>query len=194
MANPNAPFGLRPLRHYFGGTMRTNSYKIADQYGTSLFLGDPVTCVGTDTNIGLAAAGTGNKITGVFAGCEYLNNLGDTIWSEYWVGGTVTDTRQVVRAAVYDDPFIVYEVMFDTLAAADVRALANLVAGAGVTTTRLSGWTAVHPPGAGENQIKILKLSGGTLQGGIINAYGAFAVAEILIGQHELASGIAVGL
>lgn len=191
MANPNAPFGLRPLRHLFGGVVRPNEYTIADQYGTALYIGDPVVAVGTGRNIGIATAGTSSKITGVFNGCRYVNSLGDTIWSEVWPAAQVTNTQYPVIAEVFDDPFILYEVMFDTLAAADVRAFANLVSGAGVAATRLSGWTAAHPPAGGENQLKIYRLSAGANPGGIPNAYGAFAVAEVLLAQHELAGNMA---
>lgn len=187
VANPNAPFGLRVVRHRSGGTVRLSEYAIADQYGTNLFLGDPVLVTGTGTNIGIAAAGTSNKITGVFAGCEYQNALGDTIWSKYWPTGTVTLNAKGAKCFVIDDPDVMFEVMFDTLAAADVRALANLVAGAGNTKTGLSGWTAAHPPGAGENQVKIMALPLSEVNpGSVPNNYGAFAVAQILIGQHEL--------
>jgi hypothetical protein len=191
MANPNAPFGLRPVRHLFGGVVRPNEYTIADQYGTSLFLGDPVLATGTGKDIGIAAAATNGKLTGVFQGCEFLNTLGDTIWSERWPAGQVTDTRQTVKAFVIDDPFVLFEVQFDTLAAADIRALTNLVAGAGNTKTNLSGWTAVAPPGGGQNQLKVYGLSGVTSQGGAVNAYGAFAVGQVLLAQHEMAGNMA---
>lgn len=192
MANPNAPFGLRPLRHLFGGTMRPSIYNIADQYATALYLGDPVVAAGTGKNVGIASAATSGKITGVFAGCEYLNSLGDTIWSKYWPAAQVTNTAQAIKAFVYDDPFILYEVMFDTLAATDVRALANLVSGTGVAATGLSGWTAAHPPGSGENQLKIYAVDATEIApGGSVNAYGTYCVAEVLLAQHELAGNMA---
>jgi len=190
MANPNAPFGLRPVKHLFGGVVRPNEYNIADQYGTALYLGDPVVATGTGKNIGIASAGTSNKLTGVFAGCEYQNSLGDTIWSEYWPASTVTLSGSTIKAFVYDDPFILFEIQFDTLAAADVRALANLVSGTGDAVRRLSGWTAAHPPGSGENQLKIYSLPS-MVGGSNINAYGSFAVAHVLLAQHEMAGNMA---
>lgn len=187
MTNPNAPFGLRPCRHRKGGVIRPSEYTIADQYGTSLFMGDPVLCTGTGTNIGIATAGASSNITGIFWGCEYLDAFGNTQWSKYWPAGTVTKTVQAVRAWVYDDPDISFEVMFDTLAAGDVRALANLASAAGSTVTGLSGWTGVVPPGSTENQIKILSLPTSLINpGGVQNAYGAYAVAEVMINRHEL--------
>lgn len=190
-ANPNAPFGLRVARAYKGGIVRQTEYSIASAYGTSLFLGDPVLCTGSGKDIGIAVAGTSNKITGVFNGCKYVNSLGDTIFSKYWPAGTVIKAGTTVTAFVIDDPSVLFEVMFDTLAAGNVRALANLVAGVGSTVTGLSGWTAVAPPGAGENQVKIMALPLSEVgPGGIPNAYGAYAVANILIGQHELVGNL----
>lgn len=193
MANPNTPFGLRAVRHLFGGVVRPNNYTIADQYGTSLFDGDPVLCTGTGKNIGIATAGASNKITGVFNGCEYVDSLGDTKFSKYWPASTVTKTGSTILAHVYDDPHILFEVQFNTLAAADVRALCNLVSGTGNTLTGTSGWTAVNPPGSTENQLKIYSISGQANPGGVENAYGAYCVGQVLIAQHEMA-GTMVGV
>lgn len=191
MTNPNAPFGLRPLRHLFGGVIRDNKYAIADQYGTALYLGDPVVCTGTGKNIGIAAAGASDKITGVFNGCEYIDALGNTQFSKYWPASTVTKNAVGATALIIDDPFVLFEVMFSALVAADVRALANLASGAGNTYTGQSGWSATEPPGSGENQLKIYNISGCTNPGGVPNAYGAYCVAEVLLAQHELAGNMA---
>lgn len=192
MTNPNAPFGLRVSRHKKGGVVRLSEYSIASAYGTSLFCGDPVVCTGTGTNIGIASAAASAKITGVFAGCEYVNSLGDTVWSKYWPAATVPKTGTTVKAYVIDDPDVLFQVQFDTLSAANVRAFANLVAGAGNTQTGQSGWTGATPPGSTENQVKIMEVPTSIINpGGIPNAYGAYAVAEILIGQHELAGNLA---
>lgn len=193
MANVNAPFGIRPVRHLFGGVIRDSAYTIADQYGTALYIGDPVLATGTGKNIGIASAGTSNKITGIFAGCEYVDANGDTKFSPYWPAGQVTKNATGAKAIVYDDPFIEFEVQFNTLAAADIRALANLTSGAGNPQTGLSGWTAANPPGSGENQVKIVALSNADL-GVVQNAYGAYAVGRILIAQHEFNAGTMVNV
>lgn len=191
MANPNAPFGLRPVRHLFGGVMRSNEYTIADAYSTALYLGDPVVATGTGKNIGIASAASSAKLTGVFAGCEYIDSLGDTKFSKYWPASTSTFSGSTIKALVWDDPFLMYEIQFNTLAAADVRALANLVSGVGSAVTGLSGWTAIAPPGSGENQLKIYSVPSTIAQGGTINAYGTYAVAHVLLAQHELAGNMA---
>lgn len=191
MPNPNTPFGLRVSRHRKGGTVRVSEYNIADGYGTALYSGDPVVCTGTGTNIQIASAATNAKITGVFAGCRYVNTLGDTIFSKFWPAGQAIKAGTTAIALVIDDPGVMFEVQFDTLAAANVRALANLVAGAGNAQTGQSGWTAAAPPGAGENQVKIMAVPPLPLAGGAVNSYGAYAVAQILIGQHELVGNLA---
>ena len=195
MANPNAPFGLRPTKHYMGGVIRENEYTIADGYATALYPGDPVVCTGTGKNIQIATAGTSSKITGVFMGCEYVNSAGDTMWG-IWPAAQATLNAGGGKALVIDDPFVMFDIMFDTLAAADVRALANLVAGAGDAARKLSGWSAAHPPGAGENQLKIMSVPLNSLvdPGGVFNAYGAYAVATVLIAQHELHAGAIANL
>lgn len=187
MANPNAPFGLRPVRHLFGGVMRPNEYNIADQYGTALFEGDPVVCTGTGVNISIATAASSGVITGVFAGCEYVDSLGDTKFSKYWPASQVTKAGSIIKALVFDDPHLLFEVQFATLAAADIRQLANLVSGVGNTLTGTSGWTAAAPVTT-ENQLKIYRLSNCVSPGGVANAYGTFAVAQVQIAFHELAA------
>lgn len=189
MANPNAPFGLRAVRHLFGGVMRPNEYTIADQYGTALYEGDPVVCTGTGRNLAIGTAASSGVISGVFSGCEYVDTLGDTKFSKFWPAAQVTKTGSVIKAFVYDDPHILFEVQFATLAAADIRQLANLVSGVGNAQTGLSGWTAAAPVTT-ENQLKIYSLSNCVNPGGLANAYGAFAVAQVLVAFHELAGNM----
>lgn len=44
MANIDAPFGLRPIRHKSGAPYNgaVNPYYVASTYATALFIGDPV--------------------------------------------------------------------------------------------------------------------------------------------------------
>jgi hypothetical protein len=191
-SNPNAPFGLRPIRHLKGGLIRFNDYyTILDGYTTSLFFGDPVVCSGTGMNVGIATGSSSSVITGVFAGCEYVNLLGDTIWSKYWPASTSTNTAFPIKAFVYDDPDLVFEVQSDAtgIAAADIRQLANFHSGTGSTVTGLSGWYLTVPTTT-ENQAKILTLARNTNPGAIVNAYGAYAVVEVAIAFHELAGNM----
>ena len=45
MANKDAAFGFRPVRHLTGGEIRTNEYKIAANYDSNIFTGQPVLAV-----------------------------------------------------------------------------------------------------------------------------------------------------
>ena len=40
MANKDAAFGGRPVRHLTGGTIRANEYKIVKEYAANVFTGD----------------------------------------------------------------------------------------------------------------------------------------------------------
>lgn len=188
MANPVAPQGLVPLRHYFGGLVRSNQYTIADQYATSLFTGDPVRVTGTGKVIGIGTAGSSSAMTGVFQGCKYVNSVGDTIFSKYWPASTVTKAGSTVIADVIDDPLVLFGIQVNwTIVAADIRQLADLASGAGDTNTGQSGWVAAYAAGS-ENQLKVMGLADWTFPGGVANAYGANAMIEVLLGKHELIS------
>ena len=74
MANQDAPFGLRPIgriggTHFNGGQ---NRYRIAANYGTSIFQGDMVAQV-TGGTVEIHADGGTVPIVGVFNGCEYTD-------------------------------------------------------------------------------------------------------------------------
>lgn len=187
MANPNSPFGLRPVRHLFGGVIREANYTIADQYSTSLFTGDPVLVTGTGKNIGIATAGSSGVVTGVFQGCKYVNSLGDTVFSKYWPASTVTKSGSVIEAFVIDDPFVLYQIQSDAtgVVAAGIRQLADFTSAAGDVVTGASAWVLAYAAGS-ENQMKIYGLADVIAPGGVQNGYGAYAVLEVLLGKPEL--------
>lgn len=187
MANPNTPFGLRPVRHYHGGVVRENEYTIADGYTTALYQGDPVVVTGTGKNIQIATAGSSGIVTGVFNGCRYVNTLGDSYFSKSWPASQAIKSGTTAYALVYDDPFIMYEVQFGAtgIVAADVRLLTDLVSGTGDAATGRSGWSCAGVAGS-ENQLKILELADYVHPGALQNAYGAYAVAWVLLGKPEL--------
>ena len=62
MANKDAAFGFRPVRHLSGGEIRTNEYSIAANYGTAIYHGQ---CVIAVTAGGVEAAAAGNVVLGV---------------------------------------------------------------------------------------------------------------------------------
>jgi hypothetical protein len=111
MANVDAPRGFVPCGHKGGGEIRTAEFTIAYNYGTAIYYGDSVILASGLVNI---AAQDSATVLGVFAGCEYRNNAGEVIFSKYWPGVALTDTAAVVKALVYVDPDILYEVQTDT--------------------------------------------------------------------------------
>ena len=105
MANIDAAFGAKPIRHLTGGVIRANEWKIIKEYGANVFTGDFVKLV-TAGYINVAAAG--DRLLGVFAGCKYTASNGEIIFKRYWPTGTATLSDGDVTAYVYDDPNIVF--------------------------------------------------------------------------------------
>lgn len=190
MPNPTTAFGLDAVRHLHAREVVHNEFTIADAYGTSLFMGDPVVRTGTGRNIQIATAGSSGVITGVFNGCRYVDSNGDTKFSKHWPASTVIKPGSVTIALVFDDPDVVYRIKTATLAAADVGLLTDLVTGTGNAQTGLGAYTSAGLAGS-ENQLKILRLSDMVHSGGVVNAYGADAVADVLIANHEYRSDVA---
>jgi len=108
MANKDAAFGFRPVRHLSGGELRTNEYKIAANYGTAIYQGQAVIAV---TAGGIEAAGAGNVVLGIFAGCFYTDpTTSKPTFSNHYPAST---NASDIVAQVYDDPRIVFEVQHD---------------------------------------------------------------------------------
>ncbi len=185
MANVDAPFGLRPYRHLTGGQVRSNEYSIASGYNTSLFTGDVVEMSGTGKNVKQAAAGNVDNI-GVFAGCRYVNELGEQKFSQYWPANTVATE---IVAYVYDDPMIVFQAQCNTLAAADVGQLVDWEIGAGSPAVGQSATVVDVATGtaAAGMALRIVEL-----KPEVTNDYGDNAKALVIFAEHALKTG-AVG-
>lgn len=142
MANTNAPFGFRPVRHAGGGVLRPNTYRIADALAANIYEGDPVKLV-DDGTITLAAAG--ERILGIFKGVRYTRaSDGQPVWDNKWLSGTDLPGSSVeyAVATVYDDPNIIFEVQSaGTPAVTNIGNLADHVAGSGSNATGRSGAT-----------------------------------------------------
>jgi len=136
MANKDAAFGFRPVRHLSGGEIRTNEYKIAANYGTSIFQGSPVLAV---TAGGIEVAAAGNVVLGVFGGCFFTDpTTSKPTFSNHYPAST---NASDIVAFVYDDPRIVFEVQHDGTGTAAMNFGGfDLVGTSGSTTTgRSSG-------------------------------------------------------
>ena len=109
MANQDAAFGMKPVRMiggapYNGGQSR---YRIAADYGTSIFQGDMVAAV-TGGGVEVHADGGTVPIVGVFNGCMYTDpTSGEQVFSNYYPAST--DAADII-AFVIDDPMVVFEI------------------------------------------------------------------------------------
>lgn len=189
MANRDAPRGFWPVRHMTGGTIRLNEYQIEGGLAADIFTGDPVkTSPGTNKRITVAAAG--NAIVGIFAGCKYVNSLGEHVFSPNWVSGTAIKTGTVATALVYDDPNILFGIQCDgTFTQAMIGQLIDFnFDQAGNTSTGVSGCEADIASVAGSGEpLRIVELLST-----VGNAAGANADIGVLIDTHELLTRSAV--
>ena len=177
MANVDAAFGFVPIRHMSGNAPRTNKYTIASGLAENIFTGDLVILINTGLLTPHTATETNN--IGVFAGVSYTASDGSYVYSEYWPSGTVATD---IVAYVYDDPYTVFKVQSaGTIAQTNVGNCADLVAGAGSTSTGQSGFEASGTMAAGTATVKILGLYDAP-----DNAFGANAIIEVLINEHLL--------
>ena len=178
MANVDAAFGLMPIRHLSGnGYSRANKYTITSGLAENIFTGD--LCILTaDGVLTPHSAGEVNNI-GVFAGVSYTASDGSYVYSQYWPSGT---TATNIVAYVYDDPHIVYKVQSaGTPAQTNIGNCAEVVAGAGSTTTGQSGFEMNGTMSNGTASLKILGLYEAP-----DNAFGTNAIMEGVINEHLL--------
>jgi hypothetical protein len=203
MANIDSPFGLRPVRHKSGAPYNgaANPYWIDADYGTALFIGDPVIRVaggsndaavtvpsvgsfpiGTLPSIEKATAGDGNRITGVIVGFSPLP-------TDLSVKHNPASTERV--ALVCDDPDIVFEIQADgAIPAASVGLNAVLIyTHSGSTTTGFSGveldTTSDVPAADASNQLFILRAVNREDNDTTLT----HAKVEVMINQHTESQG-----
>lgn len=160
MANVDTPMGFQPRRHISGGSrFGTNAYPLASAYATNLFTGDAV--VLTSGKIAVASAASAGLL-GVFAGCQYRDANGATVFSPYWPASTVTLNSEDAKAFVWDDPGIIYKAQcesgVDFVLATHNLSLADIIlTHAGSTITGRSGME-LTPGTSGDEQFLILQL------------------------------------
>lgn len=160
MPNSNAPTGLTPRRYRNGApwTGAARTYHVPATNTTALFVGDPVVITGTGdsmgyADVGIASAGTGNRITGVVVGfrptAPFSPNKNLPALTEGYV-------------IVADDPSLMYEVQETgtPLAVTAIGQNVNLVAGTGNAGTGSSGWQIDATSGAttATGQLRLIEL------------------------------------
>tara|TARA_R110000796_G_scaffold114337_3_gene226057 strand:- start:1384 stop:1935 length:552 start_codon:yes stop_codon:yes gene_type:complete len=183
MANVDAAFGFIPIRHLSGYAPRANKYTIATGLAENIFTGDLVIVIADGVITPHTATETNN--IGVFAGVSYTASDGSYVYSQYWPSGT---TATNIIAYVYDDPFIVYKVQSaGSPAQTNIGNCADVVAGAGSTTTGISGFESSGTMSNGTASVKILALHDNPN-----NAFGTNAVMEVLINEHLIKDGAGI--
>lgn len=184
MANLDAAFGMNPIGKIGGGTASAmNSYITLANYATALFQGDAVKIDETEGDVQLFAAADGGtdatNCIGVFWGCNYDDSTtGKPIFSNQKAASLAT------TCFVYDDPYQVFEIQdAGSGAQTDISQTSDISAGAGSTTTGVSGAEAVGfaTSAAGNDNLRCV---GFTKKVGR-NAFGANTVAEVLINEHK---------
>lgn len=105
MSSVSAPFGMRPAYHPSGVVTRVEQGTI-NPASAFIHHGDPV-AIAADGTIVLAAPGPGNKVVGVFAGCEYRDGTGKPNVSRCWPAHT---SAYDIKAYYTSDVEMVYEV------------------------------------------------------------------------------------
>ena len=144
MATTAAPYGLKPVKRadgmpYAGAT----SQYLIDPAGeaTNLFYGQ-VVIIGADGYIALAT-GSGADLTtnsisgttgvgaiGVFVGCEYTNDMGQTVQAQYYPSGALN-----AKAYVVDDPNVLFQAQLDGTGAQTIIGTNTFFAAAQSTST-----------------------------------------------------------
>jgi len=183
MANVDAAFGFIPIRHMSGNAPRTNKYTCASGLAENIFKGDLCIIIST----GLVTPHTATEVNniGVFDGCSYTASDGSYVYSEYWPTGT-SATNIVMY--VYDDPYTVFKVQSaGSPAQTNIGNCADVVAGAGSTTTGQSGFEISGTMAAGTATCKIMALHDAP-----DNAFGANAIMEVIINEHLLKDGAGI--
>lgn len=205
MANPDAPMGLRPIRHRNGAPYSgsVNPYYLPAGYATAAFIGDAVLKtstsntgivtvpgggqfgVGTLPEINIATVGDANWITGVIVGFSAdptgLENKHNP-----------ASTERV--AFVCDDPDVIYEIQADgAIPATSISLNAVLIAThSGSTATGLSGMeldtTSTAPSADASNQLLIMRAVNREDNDTTLT----HANVEVLISLHTQAHGVTV--
>jgi len=177
MANVNSPYGLIPLRHMSGNAPRANKYTITSGLAENIFTGD--LCILTADGVITPHTAEETNNIGVFAGVSYTASDGSYVYSQYWPSGT---TATDIVAYVYDDPYIVYRIQSaGTPAQTNIGNCADVVAGAGSTTTGQSGFSLNGTMAAGTATCKIIGLWEDPS-----NSFAQYAQLEVIINEHLL--------
>lgn len=192
MANPDTPFGLRPVGMVGGGPYNgaTRTYSVAAGDGTRIGIGDPVTTAGVGTGqtingistVDVIRAATGDVITGVVVGV--VPATADSL-----IYRAASTARQLL---VCDDPNVIFEIQEvsggTALAVNDLGLNANFVVADCSTVTGYSNVELDNGTEAGTNTLD-LKIVGFVPRPN--NAVGENAKWLVRINRHRHVNQIA---
>ena len=183
MANIDAPFGMRPVRHLNGSPYNgaTERYFISADDGTALFVGDLVKFEGDCDANGvprvIRAEASNPKVLGVIVSFEPTNDLA--------LKHRVASTARYCN--VVTSPDVVFEIQEDSagnsVEATEMSMNADVIyTVAGSTVSGRSGMEldSTSANTTAELQLRILRL-----MPRVDNAIGNYAVWEVLINEHE---------
>lgn len=195
MANANRPSGFTPVGYLNGApwTGKARLYSIAANYGTALYIGDPVISSGTaDANgvPGIQIGATTGALRGVIVGLsKYEGMVGNP--SNLDITYRPASDPAVWYAMVADDPNTIFEIQEESngtqLAATEVGL--NTISKSGTGNGYVSGWQLPSATGATPATTATLQLRLLGLSRKVNNAFGAYAKWLVQINVHELAHG-----
>lgn len=188
MANANRPTGLSPVKSLDSPWMgQGRIYSIAAAYAPAVAIGDPVKSTGTaspDGYAGVDLAAAGEVIRGVVVGLGRSPTVLAN-WANLDTTLRPANAGVLYYALVVDDPDAIFEVQAATMAATDVGANADLVAGA--NNGFVSGYTLSGTAAAATAQCRILGLVNRP-----DNEFGPFAKVLVKINEHELTTAAGI--
>lgn len=204
MANANRPFGLRPVRLLSGApvNMQVSPFHVPVSNPANIFLGDPVVMTGTANSVQFDQYPPGT-LPDVAVTTIPGANQPPISYATFIMGSFVSRIPETRESNIYrpasveavlectEDYNIVYQIQDNGATTLGVNAAglnANLIAGAGSTTTGLSGYMldagSVTAPSTAALQLTILRASF------IPNndATAPFCVWDVIINAHPFSA------
>ena len=197
MANLNKPFGLRPVRTLNGSPYNgaVQKFIVPSGYGTSIFIGDPVTLGGTSDNIDGEETKYPTVIKGAIGGVFVGVVVGIVpVYGDLDVNYAVAGTKVAVLVAT--DPNLVFEVQgdVDALDITDIGLNASLTFSTGVAATGVSNAVLDQSTAAATATLDFLIIGFSKRIGNeTTTAVSTYPVFEVRLNNHQYVDGV-VGL
>jgi hypothetical protein len=196
MANINKPFGLRPVRTLNGSPYNgaVQKFIVPAAYGTSIFIGDPVTLGGTSDSINNEETKYSTVIKGAKAGVFVGVVVGiQPVYGDLDVDYAVAGTKVAVLVAT--DPNLVFEIQgdVDVFDLTDVGLNASITVSTGVAATGVSNAVLDQSTAAATATLDFLIIGMGKRIGNETDAAATYPTYEVRLNNHQYVDGV-VGL